>query len=706
MRSAVRSTLACLLTLASVAWSMPPEGYTLVSPTPGSGYARPETGILLRPTQPVTADLDADAITVFGDLSGWHDGELQTGAGGQSLYFKPDEPFLPGERVEVQFTGSGNRLPAFTYEFAITRDKARDIEPFESGEIETGGAAWPALTAASTLDTLVNFEKLSDYDLPASMPPYLFATSDEAAPGYTYMSHVTPFYTDYLSVVYDDSGRVVFYGFTEGKVQLFQPDDELGLITYFNPIERVYHMMDTTWQEVRTLAVPDQYLGDFHECTLFPDGRAAILCREDTTMDLTAYGGMEEATVIGTVLQVYDSSNVLLFEWRSFAEEGGVPVQWTNSRGGITSPRVDYMHSNAIEEDVDGNWLISSRHTDAIYKIDANSAKLIWAMGGTGNQFTFTDTGFRPFSGQHDIRRLLNGNLMMFDNGSFIGPTYGRALEMTVDEDSMTVATAWSYDRDQLVHSAARGSSRRLANGNTIIAWGSRPSGNPHATEVNAAGEVVSELQLLENSGGYKSNYVNYRVYRSSLQIKPSVPLMLVDVEAEDNVLYFAKFNDPDVIGYELHFHEATSGIEYDTTVTATSLDWSWLDLGQWDVVSRAVYADGFSGYSDTLRIYYGVSGREERTPPQLPESFIAGVYPNPFNSTTTVVVRLRNAGDLRMELFDVLGRQVFERTVRQVAVGERSFTLDLTGLASGSYLLRVELPGGAVETRNLVHVK
>lgn len=41
---------------------------------------------------------------------------------------------------------------------------------------------------------------------------------------------------------------------------------------------------------------------------------------------------------------------------------------------------------------------------------------MIWILGGRRNQFVFTND--LRFSRQHDIRRLANGNITLFDNGN------------------------------------------------------------------------------------------------------------------------------------------------------------------------------------------------------------------------------------------------------------------------------------------------
>ncbi|MCC6727220.1 MAG: proprotein convertase P-domain-containing protein [Saprospiraceae bacterium] len=64
-------------------------------------------------------------------------------------------------------------------------------------------------------------------------------------------------------------------------------------------------------------------------------------------------------------------------------------------------------------------------------------------------------------------------------------------------------------------------------------------------------------------------------------------------------------------------------------------------------------------------------------------------VMPNPSNGLFLVKLDLQQLSDLELAVFDVVGRQVF--AAQMEAVGAAQFPLDLQGMASGTYLLRVK---------------
>lgn len=75
---------------------------------------------------------------------------------------------------------------------------------------------------------------------------------------------------------------------------------------------------------------------------------------------------------------------------------------------------------------------------------------------------------------------------------------------------------------------------------------------------------------------------------------------------------------------------------------------------------------------------------------------------PNPAATRATVKLAVPDAGQASLRLFDVMGREV--RTVA-VQGGREALTLDLSGLASGTYVLRLRAEG-ASRTRRLTVVR
>jgi|GEM_PF-5526029 len=79
--------------------------------------------------------------------------------------------------------------------------------------------------------------------------------------------------------------------------------------------------------------------------------------------------------------------------------------------------------------------------------------------------------------------------------------------------------------------------------------------------------------------------------------------------------------------------------------------------------------------------------------------------YPNPFNPSTTIGFSLESAGNVKLEVFDVLGRKVATLLNREMSSGEHSARFDAGNLSSGIYLYRLETDGVA-QTRYMTLIK
>lgn len=93
----------------------------------------------------------------------------------------------------------------------------------------------------------------------------------------------------------------------------------------------------------------------------------------------------------------------------------------------------------------------------------------------------------------------------------------------------------------------------------------------------------------------------------------------------------------------------------------------------------------------------------------ELPEGYaLSQNYPNPFNPTTTISFTMANPGDVRLTVYDLMGRKVATLVDRTMPVGTFNVTWNATatsGLASGVYFYRLETPVGQ-QIRSMVLLK
>jgi hypothetical protein len=85
------------------------------------------------------------------------------------------------------------------------------------------------------------------------------------------------------------------------------------------------------------------------------------------------------------------------------------------------------------------------------------------------------------------------------------------------------------------------------------------------------------------------------------------------------------------------------------------------------------------------------LSGVEPRIG-NAPRTFeVSEAYPNPFNPTTSINLTLDRAGDVRLTVHDITGRQVADLLDSRVEAGIHRQEINARGWAAGVYFLRVE---------------
>lgn len=85
--------------------------------------------------------------------------------------------------------------------------------------------------------------------------------------------------------------------------------------------------------------------------------------------------------------------------------------------------------------------------------------------------------------------------------------------------------------------------------------------------------------------------------------------------------------------------------------------------------------------------------------------------YPNPFNPLTTIRFQLDQPRQVRLEIFDQLGRRVDEIVNEVRPAGEHEFFYNASHLTSGVYMYRMKIPGSGdspaeVHTRKFTLLK
>ncbi len=99
-------------------------------------------------------------------------------------------------------------------------------------------------------------------------------------------------------------------------------------------------------------------------------------------------------------------------------------------------------------------------------------------------------------------------------------------------------------------------------------------------------------------------------------------------------------------------------------------------------------------------------ASRVEQISTNVPRTFLLEQnYPNPFNPSTTIRYQLPVASEVKLEVYDVLGKKVATLVNERQAAGYYQYVWNANGLSSGVYLYRLQA-GRFIETKKMMLVK
>ncbi len=160
----------------------------------------------------------------------------------------------------------------------------------------------------------------------------------------------------------------------------------------------------------------------------------------------------------------------------------------------------------------------------------------------------------------------------------------------------------------------------------------------------------------------------------------------------------------PTVIALQTTGNVAASRLSADRTLTGRSWRGVIAELLIFSDVLTTAQRDSVQNY---LAQRYGVtlstpSGNTDR---QIKTFVLEQNYPNPFNPTTVVSYSLPSASEVKLEVFDVLGKKVATLVNQRQAAGSYSESFNAANLSSGVYFYRLQA-GGFVSSKKMMLVK
>lgn len=509
------------------------------SPVQGAKYVSTGTSIIVR-YGPRLTDSEASSIrfSLTGSVSGAHPGKTILADNHQTVIFRPDLAFAPGERVQVNISdlnlSSGGHFRAQAYTFDVAKNQ-------QAGGIPAG--ARPPNPPRSAFPSFLT--------LPQDIPHFTLSASPASDPGEGDI-FVAPFYWtgstigSYLLIL-SQQGQLVYYRSMASDLAGFdfkvQPN---GMLSYFSQKDAAFYLMNSHYQVVDRYAAGDGYTADLHDLQFLPSGNALLMIYDTETVDMSQVvpAGQKNAAVTGLVIQELDPSKNVIFEWRSWDH-----FSFADSTSVLTAQQIDLVHGNALAVANDGNLLLSSRNLSEITKINLQTGAIIWRLGGKANMFRFVDG--QPFAFQHDVRQLPNGDITVFDNqGTTQNPAASQAIEYKIDEGNKTATVVWDFAHAPAVFATFMGNTQRLPSGNTFLSWGAAFTRGGY--NYFSMTEVTPENRTLLDFA-FDQPYVSYRAFVFPWHGEPTtLPTLAYKADPTGMTLGYSWNGATDVASYRL----------------------------------------------------------------------------------------------------------------------------------------------------------
>lgn len=326
--------------------------------------------------------------------------------------------------------------------------------------------------------------------------------------------------------IYDGEGELIWSGaemFENGKDTMsFQIHNVRGedLMTALDWSTGEGVIFDNHYEIRETIDIYGGKRPNAHEFHFVQDGKKALVIKtryETASRDESKALGLEtgECHVDWDGIEEYDTSTwETTWEWSSsgrvFLNESTYNAAPVEKRCDRSHLGWDFMHCNSIDKSVNGDYFLSCRHTNTIYKISHQDGSIIWRLGGEMSDF---DQGDLVFGRQHNIRiREENDThtiISFLDNakGQDEAPPsheFSRGLLLALDEMNLKSTVLKAIDHPDLGYAPKRGNYQVLPNDNIFMGWSTKSLHSEHTSD----GTMVMQARML---AGWLGSYRNYK---------------------------------------------------------------------------------------------------------------------------------------------------------------------------------------------------
>jgi hypothetical protein len=361
---------------------------------------------------------------------------------------------------------------------------------------------------------------------------------EELAPGHVFVAPQRGDSGQGGSLIIDNQGQVVWFRpmlSPDVRAMNFEVQTYRGKpVLTWKEAPGQYVIFDDTYHEIARFTAANGYNGDHHEFLISPQDTALITIFNAVPQDISSVGGRKDGVAVQGIFQELDvETGKVLFEWHSLEHVG----------------------------------------LDETY---GKPGEIIWRLGGKKSDFEM-GPGTR-FAFQHDARRLPDGNISIFDNGTTVFKNgfpkaieESRAIILELDERKMKVSLVREYTDGQ--HADAAGNTQVLPNGDVFVGWG-------RALDIS---EFSHDGKLLFDAGLQPGNR-SYRAFRFPWSARPPYGLAVAaERTSGGEVTLYASWNGAtEVTSWEVLAGPRPEGLEsvgsaprngFETTMVVSTSD-------------------------------------------------------------------------------------------------------------------------------------
>jgi hypothetical protein len=237
--------------------------------------------------------------------------------------------------------------------------------------------------------------------------------------------------------------------------------------------------------------------------------------------------------VFDSVVQEIDiPTGLVLFQWDSLDH---VPLTDSYQAPPKTARNpYNYFHVNSVQEDDDGNLIVSGRNTWAAYKVNHATGAVMWTLGGKHSTFKLGPGASFAFQHHVRVRAQDDAVITIFDDGA--GPpdvhSSSRGLKLRLDMKTRTATEIVQDQHSPPLLSKYEGDDEQLPNWDEFIGWGQQP----YMSEYNVHGQLLFDARM----AGANSSY---RVFRDRWEGFPQTKPALAVIRNSAGTTAYASWN-------------------------------------------------------------------------------------------------------------------------------------------------------------------